>query len=169
MTRQYRLASLASWLSSSGTSHTISSLTSSLSLHGQQQPSPWDCSTIPKLQLQSLLLLGDLHPCLGYHGCGKDCLIIIPFRLLQISCFTLSLKYFSSEADNYPDMGIGPLLQFPHQPRAGPVLLTLLFFFPVPSSYQVLHSSIYCFPVVRYSCRLSAGVLQALLCLKVYS
>ena len=54
------------------------------SLCSQQQPLPWDCSTIPKLQLpaavpsrrpapQSLnsscqlpCLLGDLHRCLGY-------------------------------------------------------------------------------------------------------
>ena len=32
-----------------------------------------------------------------------------------------------------------------------------------------LSSSIYSFPLVRYSCWLSAGVLHALLCLKVYS
>ena len=66
-------------------------------------------------------------------------------------------------------MGIGPLLQFPHPLRAGPVLLTLLFSPLVPSSYQVLCDSIYSFPLVRYSCLLSAGVLHALLCLKVYS
>ena len=67
------------------------------------------------------------------YGCGKDCLILIPFRLPQISCFTLSLKWFSSDSDNCPDVGIGPLLQFPHPPRAGPFLLTLLFF--PPSSF----------------------------------
>ena len=33
-------------------------------------------------------------------GCGKDCLILIPFRLPQISCFTLSLKCFSSDSDS---------------------------------------------------------------------
>ena len=60
--------------------------------------------------------------------CGKDCLILIPFRLPQISCFTLSLKCFSSDSDKYPNVGIRPLLQFPHPPRAGPVLPTLLFF-----------------------------------------
>ena len=43
-------------------------------------------------------------------------------------------------------------------------------FFPlVPLSYQVLRGSIYSFPLVRSSCLLSAGVLHALLCLKVYS
>ena len=84
-------------------------------------------------------------------------------RLPQISCFTLSLKCFSSDSDSCPDVGIGPLLQFPHPPRAGPVLLTLLF------APLVLFGSIYSFPLVRYSCLFSAGVLYALLCLKVYS
>ena len=60
------------------------------------------------------------------YGCSKDCLILIPFRLPQISCYTLRLKYFSSDSDNCPSVGIGPLLQFPHPLRAGPVLLTLL-------------------------------------------
>ena len=64
------------------------------------------------------------------YGCGKDCLILILFRLQQISCF--SLKYFFSDSDNCPNVGIGLLLQLPHPPRAGPVLLTLLFF---PSSF----------------------------------
>ena len=31
-------------------------------------------------------------PVQGMYGCGKDCLILIPFRLPQISYFTLSLK-----------------------------------------------------------------------------
>ena len=103
------------------------------------------------------------------HGCGKNYLILIPFRLPQISYFIHILKCFSSDSDNCPDVGIGPLPQFPHPPRAGPVLLTLLFFPPSSLSYQVLRGSIYTFPLVRYTCPLSAGVLDALLCLKVYS
>ena len=99
----------------------------------QQQPSPWDCSTIPKLQLPAL---GAIHgtnvPVQGMHGCGKNYLILIPFRLLQITCFTHILKCFSSDSDNCPDVGIRPLPQFPHPPRAGLVLLTLLFFPLVP-------------------------------------
>ena len=39
----------------------------------------------------------------------------------------------------------------------------------VPSYYWVLCGSIYPFPLVRHSSPLSAGVLHALLCLKVYS
>ena len=62
------------------------------------------------------------------YGCGNDCLILIPFRLPQISSLTLSLKCFFSDSDLCPNVGIGPLLQIPHVPRAGPVLLTLLFF-----------------------------------------
>ena len=91
------------------------------------------------------------------------CVILIPFRKSQISCFTLSLKCFSSVLNNCPDVGIGPLLQFPYLLGAGPVLLTLLFFPLLPSSYRVLGGSIYYFPVVRYSCLLSTGVMQAIL------
>ena len=67
------------------------------------------------------------------YGCGKDCLILILFRLPQISCFTLSLKCLSSDSDNCPDVGIRPLFQFPYPLRTGPSLLTLLFF--PPSSF----------------------------------
>ena len=102
-------------------------------------------------------------------GCSKDCLILILFRLPQISYFTFSLKCFSSDSDNCPDVGIRLLLQFSILQRAGLVLLTVMFFSLVPSSYQVFHGSIYSFLLVRYSCLLSAGVLHALLCLKVYS
>ena len=74
------------------------------------------------------------------YGCSKDCLILIPFRLPQVSCFTLSLKCFSYDSDNCPDVGIRPLLWFPHLLRAGPVLLTLLFF---PSSSFILPSFVW--------------------------
>ena len=45
MTQQYCLASMASWLSSTGISHVPL-----VCLSSQQQPSPWNCSTIPMLQ-----------------------------------------------------------------------------------------------------------------------
>ena len=110
---------------------------------------------------------GTLIPVWGMYGCNKDYMILILFRP-QISCFTLSLKCFS-DSDNCPDVGIGPLLQFPHSPRAGPIFLTLLFLPLVPSCSQDLCGSIYSFPLVRYSYLLSSDVLHALLCLKVYS
>ena len=59
-------------------------------------------------------------PVWGTYGCGKDCLILILLRLPQISCFMLSLKCFSSDSDSCPNV-IGPLLQFPHPLRAGPI------------------------------------------------
>ena len=173
VTQQYRLASMAAWLSSTGTSH--HNLLPHIPLiclsAVNRSPRPGIAPQSLNSSSQSLHLLGDLRPYVGYvwHGWGKDCLILIPFSLPQISCFTLSLKCFSSDSDNCPCMGMGPLLQFPHLPRAGPVLLTLLFFCLVPPSYRVLHGSIYSFPLVRYSCPLSTGVLHALLCLKVYS
>ena len=136
------------------------------SLRSQQQPSTWNCSTIPKLQLPAAA------PSRGpafLPGCGKDCLVLIPFRLPPISCLTLSLKCFSSDSDNCPSVGIRSLLQLPQPPRAGPVLLTLLFFPRVPLPYRVLCGSTYSFSLVRSFCPLSGGVLHALLCLKVYS
>ena len=109
---------------------------------------------------------GTCIPVWDTYDCDKDYLLI-SFRLRHISCSILSLKCFSPNPDNCPDVGIGPLLQFPPPPRAGPALLTLLFLPRVPSSYQVLRGSLYSFPVVRYSCLLPAGVLQVLLCLKI--
>ena len=106
------------------------------SLCSQQQPSPWDCSTIPKLHLPATVPpRGPVSLSGVMYGYGKDCLILIPFRLLQISCFTFSPDCFSSDSDNYPNVGIRPLFQFPHPPRASPVLVTLLFFSLVPSYY----------------------------------
>ena len=144
-----------------------------MDLHSQQQPSPWDCSTNPKLQLPTAVPsrgpVSLSRVCMDSKDSIKDCLILNPFRLPQISCFTIILKCFSSDSDSRPDVWIGPVLQFPHPLRAGPVLVTLLFFPLVPSPYWVLSGSIYSFLLVRYSCLLLAGVLHALLCLKEYS
>ena len=168
MTRQYCFASMAARLSATGISHhSLLPRISSIHLSTvNSSPHPGIAPQSLKSSSQLLHLPSDPHPCLGYAWLWKDCLLLIPFRLPQISCFTLSLNCFSSDSDNCPDTRIRPLPQFPHPPRAGPVLLTLLFFPLVPSSYRV---SIYSFLLIRYSCPLSAGVLQALLCLKVCS
>ena len=112
-----------------------------------------------KSSSQLLCLPGDLCPCLGY---------VWLWQGLSDS-HSISLKCSSSDSDNCPSEGIRPLLQFLYPPRAGPVLLKLLFFSLVPSSYRILRGSTYSFLVVRYSCPLSAGILHALLCLKMYS
>ena len=170
MTQQYHLAYMAAWLSSTGISHhnllphipLICLSTDNSSPHPGIAPQSLNSSSQP------LCLAGDLHPCLGYEQLQQE-LILIPFRLPQISCFTLSLKCFSSDSDSCSNVGIGPLLQFSHLLRGSPILLTVLFSPLVPSSYRVLPGSIYSFPLVRYSCPLSTSVLHALLCLKVYS
>ena len=87
-------------------------------------------STLPKLPPSPCTFQGTLVPVPGMYDCGKDCLILIPFRLPPISCFILSLKCFSSDSDKCLDVGIGPLLQFPRPPGVVPVLPILLFFPP---------------------------------------
>ena len=42
------------------------------------------------------------------YSCGKDCQILIPFRVPQISHFPFCLKCFSSDSDSCPNVGIGP-------------------------------------------------------------
>ena len=83
------------------------------------------------------------------YGCSKDW---FSFHLgcHRSGCFTLIVKCFSFDSDSCPDVGFGLLLQFPHTPRAGLILLTFLF-----CPYFLLCSSIYSLPLVRYSCLLS--------------
>ena len=150
MTQQYHLASMAAQLSSTCISHHnllphIPSISLSIV---KSSPCPGVVPRSLNFTSQPLRLLGNLRLCLGHvcmHVSSKDCLILILFRLPQISCFSLSLECSSSDSDNCPDAGIGPLLQFRHQSKAGPVLQTLLFFSLVPSSYRVLHDSIHSF------------------------
>ena len=118
-----------------------------LSLHSQQQPLPWDSSTIPKLQLPATL------PSRGPASLSGVCMALARtvWFLFHLGCHTLSLKWFSSDSDDCFDVGIRPLLQFTHWLRAGPVLLTLLLFPLVLSSYRVLRGSVYSvysFPLV---------------------
>ena len=131
---------MAAWLSSIGNSH--HDLLPHISLICLSTVNSSPCPGIAPAP--SLCAFQGIYgPVWGMYGCSKDCLSLIPFRLPQISCFTLSLKCFSSDSDSCPDVGIRPLLQFPHLLRAGPVLLTLLFLPLGPSSYWVLRGSVY--------------------------
>ena len=123
MTQKYHLASMAAWLFSNRHFLPQSPPSYPLELFPfiQQQISPCDCPTLPMLQLPATEPSRDLCPCPGY---GKTvariaCVILIPFMLSLVSCFTLSLKCFSPDPSNCPDVGIGSLLQFPHLLRAG--------------------------------------------------
>ena len=128
MIQQYHLASKAAGLSSAGISqHTLLLHILSICLSAvNRSPHPGIAPQPLNSRSQPL--------------CSKDCLILIPFRLPQISCFPLSLKCFSSDSDNCPGVGIGPLLQFPHLPK-GRSSPTNTLIFP-PSSF-VLQSFVW--------------------------
>ena len=128
MTQQYCLASMAAQLSSIGISHhnllphfpsiRLSTFNAALTLgllHKPYTTAPNRCT-----------FQATCGPVWGMYGCSKGCLSLIPFRLPQISCFTLSLKCFSSNSDNCSDVGIGPLLQFPLQVQSYSVQFNLV-------------------------------------------
>ena len=127
VTQQYHLVSMAAWLSSTGVSHH----------HLPHIPliclSAVNSSPRPGIAPQSLNSSSQLLPLPGDLCVSRVCMavartaILIPFRPPEISCFTLSLKCFSSDSDNCPCVGIGPLFQFPYPLKEGPLLLTLPF------------------------------------------
>ena len=126
---------MVAWLSSTDISH-HSLLPHIPSIHLSalnSSPCPGIAPQSLNSSFQLLHLLGALIPVWGIYGCSKDCLILFPFRLPQISCFTLSLKCFSSDSDNCPAVGIRPLLQFP-PPTEGRSCPTNTPVFP-PSSF----------------------------------
>ena len=130
------------------------------SLWSQHQSHPGIAPQSPRPSSQPLCLPEGPPPCLRYVWLRQDCLILIPFRPPRINCFTLSV--------------VSPLTQTVAPCFSSPTCRGQVqsywhsCFSLVPSSYRVLCGSIYSFPLVRYSCLLSAGVLHARLCLKVY-
>ena len=169
-TQQYHLASMVPGFPPPVFPTTISSLTSpDPSLRSQQQPSPWDCSTIPKLQLPAAA------PSRGPASLSRVCMPVartvwFPFHLgCHSSAVWLSALNVSPLTQTIAPMwGLTPAsVPPPAKGRSSPTNTPV---FPlVPSSYRVLCGSIYSFPLVRYSCLFSAGVLHSHLCLKVYS
>jgi hypothetical protein len=90
---------MAAWPSSTGISH-HSLLPHIPSIHlsaVNSSPRPGIAPHSLNSSSQLLCLPGTCVPVRGMYGCSKDCLILIPFRLPLISCFTLSLKCFSSD------------------------------------------------------------------------
>ena len=125
---------MAAWLSSTGISHHSLlphiPLIHLFTVNSSPRPRITPQSLISSSQL--LRLSRDLHPCPAYAWLWQGLSDAHSFRLTQISCLTPSLKCFSSDSDNCPHVGTGALVQFPRPPRAGPVLLRLLFFPLVP-------------------------------------
>ena len=148
MSQQYSLASMAAWLSSTGTYH--HSLLPHIPLIHlsavNSSPRPGIAPQSPNSSSQPLHPLRDLSPSRGMYGCGKNCLILILFRLSQISCFTVRLKCFFSDSDNCPDVGIRPLLQFPaaegrSSPTNTPVFPPSSFILPSFAWFYILFST----------------------------
>ena len=129
-TQQYRLASVAARLSSTGISHHNLLLHIPLIRNSAVNSSP-RLGIAP----QSLYASSQQLRSLGYVWLWQGLSDSHSFTLPQTSCFTLSLKYFSSDSERCSDVRIGPLLQFPNPPKAGPVLLSFLLFPIVPWSY----------------------------------
>ena len=104
--------------------------------------SPWDFCPISTLQLPATVHSRELHPCPGYVVLRQGW---STWFSLHLECYrsaaalSNSLKCFSCVPNNCPVVGIWPLLQFPHLPGAGPVLLTLFFFpfFLCPTKFCV--------------------------------
>jgi len=100
-----------------------------LSLLIQQQPSHWDCFTILKFQLPATA------PSRGPAFLSEICMaeartVWFSFHLgYQRSAVSLSALNVSFLTQTIASMWRSdPLLQFRHPQRAGPVLITLLFF-----------------------------------------
>ena len=118
VTQQYHLASMAARLFSTGyflpqspPSHPLNQ-----SLHSQQQPLPWDCSTNPKLQLPAAAPSRGPESLSGVCMAVAKTVILVPFRLPQINCFTLGLKCFSCDSDHCPMWRLDPCFSSPtHQ------------------------------------------------------
>ena len=153
---------------------TVSSLTSPRSVSPQSTAAlALDCSRIPQLQLPAAASARGpaslSRVCMAvartvwfsFHlGCHRSALLL---SALNISCLTQTIAPMcGSDPASFP-----PPTEGRSSPSDTPV-------FP-PSSRMDLYmcvcvgGSIYSFTLVRSSCPLSAGVLRALLCLKVYS
>ena len=121
---------------------------------------------------QLLCLLGDLHPRPWFVWLWQNyCLILIPFRLSQPKyqlllsqpqMFLLWPRQLPQCGDRSP-ASVPPPTKGRSSPANTPV-------FPLSPFVLLSFAWFYIFfPGVRYSYPLSAGALQALLCLKVYS
>ena len=111
------------------------------SLHSRQQPSPCNCSTIPKLQLPAtapsrgpaslsgVYMAAARTVWFSFHlGCHRSA---VSLSALNVSPLTQTVA---------PVWGLDPCFSSP-LPWAGPVPLTVLFFPLVPSSYRALCGS----------------------------
>ena len=139
------------------------------SLFSQQQPSPWDCSTIPKLHLPAAV------PSRGPVSLSRVCMAVTRtiWFSFHLSCHRSTVSLSALNVSPLSQT-IAPLWGTVPPPTKGRSNLTNTLVFP-PTSF-ILRSFVLFyvfffsfFPLGRYSYLLSAGVLHALLFLKVYS
>ena len=86
---------------------TISSPPLGLSPHSKQKSAPWDCSTIPALQLPATV--PSRGPVWGVYGCSKS--VQFSFCLDCHRSAALSIRCFSSDTKSCPDVGGGPWIR----------------------------------------------------------
>ena len=158
MTQQYCLASMAAQLCSTGIFQHDILLHIPLIRLSAVNSSPLPGIAPQSLNSSSLLLRctfqGTCVPVQGMYGCGKDCLILTPFRPPQLSSFPLSLKYFSSDSDNCrcgdqtpasvppPAKGRSSPTNTPVSPPRSFILPSFAWFYIFFSASQVLLSTL---------------------------
>ena len=157
-------------LSSTGFSQPQSPLSHplNLSLGSQQQPSPWDYSTIPKLQFPDAMPFRAPASLSGVcmaaartvwfssqSGCHRSAVSLSALNVSPLTQ-TIAAMWGSDACSSSPTCWVQiQSYQHSHFPPSSFILLSFAWVYTSPS-------------LVRYSCLLSAGVLHALLCLKVY-
>ena len=161
--------SMAVWLFSTGIfHHSLLPHFPSINLSSQQQPSPWDCSTIRKLQLPAaapwrgsmslsrVCLAMARTVWLSFHlGCHRSAVSLSALNVSPLTQ-TIAAMWGSDACSSSPTCWVQiQSYQHSHFPPSSFILLSFAWVYTSPS-------------LVRYSCLLSAGVLHALLCLKVY-
>ena len=131
------LASMAAWLSSTGISHhnLLPHIPSICLSAVNSNPHP-GCSTIPKLQLPAAVpSRGRASLSMLMYGRGKDCLISFHLGCHRSPASLSALNVSPLTQTSTLMWRSDPCFSSPLPLRAGPVLLTLLFFPLVPSSY----------------------------------
>ena len=128
------------------------------SLCGQQQPLPWEEPSTPAPS--SCAFRGT---CLSVQGMYvARTVTLLPFRLPQISCSRSALNVSPLTQTVAWLWGSDPAsVSLPAEGRSSPANTPGFPF--LPTSYRVLHGSLFSFPWVRSSYRLWTGVLVALL------
>ena len=139
---------MAAWLSSTGISHhsLLPHIPSICLSTVNSSPRPGIAPQSLNSSSQLLCLQGTCIPVQGMYGCSKNCLILIPFRLPQISCFTLSLKCFSSDSDNClqcGDQAPAPVPQL-SEGRSSPTNTPSFPQFLCPTKFCMVLYSLFC-------------------------